>query len=102
MFSGSLPNKWKLVISSIVFSIQQLSLPTFCKFYKCFHIYFCHFVPLNVGIAKQNPSTFLGNMEWNLVKQLENGDFYNFFHNATATSNINSNFTNAVRNLFDI
>jgi len=63
---------------------------------------FLFFVPLNVGIAKQNPSTLLVNMEWNLAKQLENGDFYNFFHNATATSNINSNFTNAVRNLFDV
>jgi len=29
-------------------------------------------------MANPNPSTFLGNVQWKLVKQLKNGDFYIF------------------------
>jgi len=32
----------------------------------------------NFGMANPNPSTFLGNVQWKLIKQLKNGDFYIF------------------------
>jgi len=68
-------------VISIVFSIIALS-----QFYQCFRnlfdienkVFFPQF-----GMANPNPSTFLSNIEWNLAKQLENGDFYGFFHNVT-------------------
>jgi len=32
--------------------------------------------PLNFGMAYPNPSIFSGNVQWKLVKQYKNSDFY--------------------------
>jgi len=43
---------------------------------------------LNFGVANPNPSSFLGNIQWKIVKQSKNSDFYSFFHNATVITNL--------------
>jgi len=44
--------------------------------------------PLNVDIGNPNPSLFLGNVQWKLVKQYKNSDFYSIFHIATVIINL--------------
>ena len=39
-------------------------------------------------MANPNPSTFLGNVHWKVVKQWKNSDYYSIFHNATVTVNL--------------
>jgi len=39
-------------------------------------------------MANPIPSLFLGNVEWKLVKQYKNSDFYINIHIATATVNL--------------
>ena len=43
---------------------------------------------LNFGMGNPNSSTFLGNVQWKVVKQLKNSDFHSIFHNATVTVNL--------------
>jgi len=69
MFSRSLPNNYKTLIS-IVFSILHLSLPTFLKFYKGFQASVLqNKVSSFDGVGKGNtdPSTLLGNVQQNVV-----------------------------------
>jgi len=42
---------------------------------------------LNLGMANLNPSTFLDNVQWKIVKQFENTDFHSDFHKSTVTTN---------------
>jgi len=39
-------------------------------------------------MGNPNLSTFLGNVEQKLVKQLKNNDFHSIFHNVTVTVNL--------------
>jgi len=39
-------------------------------------------------MAKTDPSSFLGNIQWKIVEQFKTSDFYSIFHNATVTSNM--------------
>ncbi len=43
---------------------------------------------LNFGVAYLNPSLFLGNVQWKLVKQLKSSDFHSIYHNTTVTVNL--------------
>jgi len=44
---------------------------------------------LNFGMDNPNPSLFLGNVQWKLVKQYKNSDLsYNIFHIAAVTVNL--------------
>jgi len=39
-------------------------------------------------MGNPNPSTFFGNVQWKVVKQLKNSDFHSILHNATVTVNL--------------
>jgi len=39
-------------------------------------------------MADPNPSTFLGNIQQKITKQVENSDFYSIFHLSIATANL--------------
>ncbi len=43
---------------------------------------------LSFGMGNPNSSTFLGNVQWKLVKHYKNSDFHSIFHNATVTVNL--------------
>jgi len=43
---------------------------------------------LNWDMGNPIPSLFLGNFQWNLVKQYKNSDLYIIFHIATVTVNL--------------
>ena len=45
-------------------------------------------VSLNFSMGNPKPSTFLGNVQWKLVKQLRNSDFHSILHNETVTVNL--------------
>jgi len=87
---GSLSNKWKNRISR-VFYVNVTITATCLKFIENSSIYvldmYNEFCPLNFDAANPNLETFLSNIEWKLVKQLENSDLYSIFHNAIVTTN---------------
>jgi len=58
---------------------------------------------LNFGLPNPNLSSFLGSIQWKIVKQLKNGNFYKFSHNETINTNFfKYNNRNACRNIFDM
>jgi len=58
---------------------------------------------VNFDMTNLNSSTFLGNVQWKLAKQIKDSDLKNIFHNSTVTVNLLDIFENAYRkNVFDI
>ena len=57
---------------------------------------------INFDMTNLNSSTFLGNVQWKLDKQMKDSDFKNIFQNETVTVNLLGIFENAYRNVFDI
>jgi len=50
-----------------------------------------------------NSSSFLGNVQWKIAKQIKDSDSNNIFHNSTVTVNLFGIFENAYsKNVFDI
>jgi len=73
------------------FSIIPLALPDLFQILKKLpgiHLEYgikCFF---HFDMVNQSPYTFFGNVQWKLAKQLQNSDFYSFFHNAFVTANL--------------
>ena len=58
---------------------------------------------LNFGLANPNLSSFLGSIQWKIVKQLKMVISINFSHNETINTNFfKYNNRNACRNIFDM
>jgi len=58
---------------------------------------------INFYMTNLNSSTFLGNVQWKLAKQMKDSDFKNIFHNETVTVSLLGIFENAYsKNVFDI
>jgi len=45
-------------------------------------------------------SSFLGNVQRRIAKQMEKSDFHSIFYNTTVTANLFQNFRSVSRNLF--
>jgi len=58
---------------------------------------------INFDMTNLNSSTFLGNVQWKLDKQMKYRDFKNIFHSETVTVYLLGIFENAhSKNVFDI